>query len=145
MLFCTDNGGEYTSDTFAEYLCNEGICHQTTALHTSTENGKAECLHRTIINRTRAIRCDSSLPPNMWGKAVKAASYLNTCMPTRTLEDTTPFEMWCGERPDVSHLCELGCKVWVHIPGDNPKIYNRSVECILVGYSDSSKAYRCLH
>ena len=35
--------------------------------------------------------------------------------------------------------------MWVHIPGDNPKIYNRPVESILVGYSDSLKAYRCLH
>jgi len=44
----------------------------------------------------------------------------------------------------VSHLHELGCKVWVHIAGENPKIYNRSIECVLVGYSDNSKAYRCL-
>ena len=55
MLLCTDNGGEYTSDTFAEYLRNEGICHQTTAPHTSAENGKAECLHRTIMNCAHAI------------------------------------------------------------------------------------------
>jgi len=26
---------------------------------------------------------------------------------------------------------------------NNPKIYNRSVQCILVGYSDNSKAYQC--
>ena len=32
MLFCTDNGGEYTSDTFAEYLWNEGIHHHHTHL-----------------------------------------------------------------------------------------------------------------
>ena len=145
MFFCTNNGGEYTSEAFAEYLCNEGICHQTTASHTSAENGKSEHLHRTIMNHARAIRYDSNLPPNMWGEAVKAVGYLKNRTPTRTLDDKTPFEVWYGEHPDVSHLRELGCKVWVHIPGDNPKIYNRSVECILVGYSDSSKAYRCLH
>ena len=76
---------------------------------------------------------------------MKAASFLKNRTPTRTLEDKTPFDMWYGERPDVSHLRELGCKVWVHIPSDNPKIYNRLVECILVGYSDSYKVYRCLH
>ena len=65
--------------------------------------------------------------------------------PTRTLDDKTPFEVWYGECRNVSHLHELGCKVWVHISGDNPKIYNRSVKCMLVGCSDSSKAYRCLH
>src|SRR5882672_8589745 len=80
----------------------------------------------------------------MWGEAVKAASYLKNRTPTRTLVDKTPYEMWYGRRPDVSHLRELGCKVWVHIPGDNPKIYNQSIECVLVGYSENSKTYRCL-
>ena len=80
----------------------------------------------------------------MWGEAVKAASYLLNHTSTRTIPDKTPFEVWYGRRPDLSHLRELGCKVWVHIPGENPKIYNRSVECTLVGYSVGSQAYRCL-
>ena len=77
----------------------------------------------------------------MWGEAMKAAGYLENHTPTRTLDNKTLFEMWYGEHPNISHLHELGCKVWVHIPGENPKIYNRSVECILVGYSNCSKAY----
>ena len=56
MLFCTDNGGAYTSDAFAEYLQNEGIRHQTTAPYTSAENGKSECLHRTIMNRVHSMQ-----------------------------------------------------------------------------------------
>ena len=77
----------------------------------------------------------------MWREAEKAVGYLKNHTPTRTLEDKTPFEMWYSECPDVSHLHELGCKLWVYIPGENPNIYNRPVECILLGYSDSSKAY----
>ena len=49
-LFCTDNGGEFMSDSFALYLCGEGIWHQTTEPYTSAENGKSEHLHRTIMN-----------------------------------------------------------------------------------------------
>ena len=41
-MFHTDNGGEYTSGSFAQYLCDEGIRHQTTASYTSAENGKSE-------------------------------------------------------------------------------------------------------
>src|SRR5882672_2147695 len=80
----------------------------------------------------------------MWGEAVKAASYLKNHTPTRSLVDETPYEMWYGQHPDISHLRELGCKVWVHTPGKNPKIYNRSIECVLVGYSENSKTYLCL-
>ena len=78
------------------------------------------------------------------GRGCQGPGYLKNHTPTRTLADKTPFEMWYGRHPDVSHLHELGCKVWVHIPGENPKIYNHSIKCILVGYSDNSKAYHCL-
>ena len=61
------------------------------------------------MNHARAIRSDSKLPPDMWGEAVKAAGYLKNHMPTRMLVDKTPFEMWYGHHPDVSHLHELGC------------------------------------
>ena len=80
-LFHTDNGDEYTSESFAHYLHSEVIHHQTTTPHTSAEDGKSECLHRTIMNYARAIHSDSKLPPNMWGKAMKAAGYLKNCNP----------------------------------------------------------------
>ena len=80
----------------------------------------------------------------MWGEAIKAAGHILNRTPTRALVDKTPFEMWHRYHHDISHLCKLGCKVWIHIPGDNPKIYNCSVKCMLVGYSDSSKAYHYL-
>ena len=143
-IFRTDNGGEYTSEDFERYLQREGIRHETTAPYTSAENGKAERCHRTIMNCACAIRSDSNLPPSLWTESVKAAAYLKNRTPTRTLKEKTPYEMWYGMKPDLYHLRELGCGAWVHIPGDNPKIYNRSVECILVGYSETSKAYRCL-
>ena len=38
-IFHTDNGGEYISESFAHYLHNEGINHQTTRPHTSAKNG----------------------------------------------------------------------------------------------------------
>jgi len=84
---------------------------------------------------------DSKLLPNMWGKAMKAARYLKNHTPTRTLVDKTPFQMWYRQFPDISHLSELDCKVWIHVASENPKIYNRSVEYVLVGYSDTSKAF----
>jgi hypothetical protein len=95
------------------------------------------------MNRARAIHSDSRRPPSLWGECMKAAGYIKNRMPMRTLKKKTPFEVWYGRRPDLSNLRELGCKAWVYTMGDNPKIYNRSTECILVGYSENSKAYRC--
>lgn len=41
---------------------------------------------------------------------------------------------------------EIGCRCFVLIQNrHNPKIYDRSIECILVGYDIKSKSYRCYH
>ena len=72
------------------------------------------------------------------------AGYLSARTPTRTL-GRTPFEVWHGKKPDLSHLREIGSRAFALILKHNPKIYERSFECILVGYSPHSKAYSLYH
>jgi hypothetical protein len=72
------------------------------------------------------------------------AGYLSARTPTRTLTKT-PFEVWHGKKPDLSHLREIGSRAFALILKHNPKIYERSFECILVGYSPHSTAYRLYH
>ena len=142
-IICTDSGGEYTSNQFEAYLQHEGIRHQLTAPHTSAQNGKAERCHQTIMNHACMIQSDANLPLSLWGECVHAAGYLKKITTTRTLKDKTPHEAWYGRCPDVSHLHELGCHVWILVMDKSPKIYNRSIECKLIGYSDNLKAYCC--
>ena len=145
-IFRTDNGGEYTSKTFEKYLQDDGIKHQTTAPHTSAQNGKAERLHRTLFDRARAIMSENNFPPKLWGECIKAAAYLKDRTPTRTLKDMTPHEAYYGSKPDISHLRELGCRTFILTQSErHRKIYNRSIEGILVGYSETSKAYQCYY
>lgn len=55
----------------------------------------------------------------------------------------TPFKAWHGSKPDLSHLYEIGCCAFILIQDQhNPKIYAKSFECILIGYSANSKAYQ---
>jgi hypothetical protein len=137
----TENGSKYTSKDFETYLRTGGVQHELMAPYTSAQNGKAECCHRTIMNRAHAIQSDARLPPSLWGECVKATRYIKNHSATRTLKNKTPFEAWYGRCPDLSNLRKLGCKAWVYIMTENPKIYSRSIECILVGYSEISKAY----
>ena len=55
-----------------------------------------------------------------------------------------PFEAWHGRKPDLSHLWDIGSCAFTLILKHNPKIYEQSFECILVGYSLNLKAY-CLY
>ena len=41
---------------------------------------------------------------------------------------------------------EIGCKAFVLIQNrHNPKVYERSIECVLIGYEPNAKSYRCYH
>jgi len=89
---------------------------------------------------------ENKFPPKLWGECILTAAYLKDRTPTRTLKDKTPYEAYYGIRPDVSHLREIGSRAFIFIQAEkNPKIYNRSMEGILIGYSPNSKAYRCYY
>ena len=44
---CTDNGGEYVSKEFEEFLMVKGIRHELTVPYAPAQNGVAERLNRT--------------------------------------------------------------------------------------------------
>ena len=100
----TDNGGEYTSNKFEEFLKSEGICHECTVPKTPEQNGVAERLNRTLAETVRAMLIDSKLPQKFWAEALLTAVYLKNQSPTKALEGMTPYEAWTKEKPHVEHL-----------------------------------------
>ena len=58
----TDNGGEYTSTQFGDYLRSEGIRHELTVPKTPEQNGVAERMNRTLIETVRSMLADAKLP-----------------------------------------------------------------------------------
>jgi hypothetical protein len=139
------DGGELRSNAMDAWCDTNGYTLQITAPYTSAHNGRVERMHLTIMNRMRAMRASTpNVPPNRWDEFAMTAGYLSARTPTRTLAKT-PYEVWHGTKPDLSHLCEIGSRAFALILKHNPKIYERSFECILVGYSPHSKAYRLYH
>lgn len=83
-------------------------------------------------------------PPNLWDEFYLTATHLHGKTKTSIDKNVTPDELWYGRRPDYSYLREIGCRVFVLVLNKhNPKIYERSIECVLIGYDNNSKAYRC--
>ena len=104
----TDNGGEYLSKKFQDFLESKGITHELTMPHTPEQNGVAERMNRTLQESARAMLAHAGLPHGYWAEAVAAAAYLRNRVTTSPLGDKTPYEMWYGKRPDVSHLRVFG-------------------------------------
>lgn len=139
----TDNGKEYINDYLGGYFKSKGIQPQTTVPYTPQQNGKAERLNMTLLDKVRAMLADSGLPQELWGEAVTTANYLRNRSPV-TSKDKTPWELFTGNQPDVSNLKIFGCKAYVHVPKEKrTKLDFKSEAGIMVGYgSPSTKGYR---
>ena len=87
----TDNGGEYTSSEFEEFLRSEGIRHERTIPKTPEQNGVAERWNRTLVEMVRSMLLDSKSPQRFWGEALSTAVYLRNRSPTKVLSDRTPY------------------------------------------------------
>lgn len=66
-----DNGTEYTNEKMKTYCRKKGIKLDYTVPYTPQQNGKAERLNRTLLNKARALIIDSGLEKEMWGEAVR--------------------------------------------------------------------------
>ena len=112
----SDNGGEFTSHKFEEYLVKEGIKHQLTVPYTSQQNGVSERRNRTLMEMARCLLYEKKLPLKFWAEAVSTASYLLNRMISRSLGDKTPFEEWYGYKPSLDHLKVFGSSCYVLQP-----------------------------
>jgi hypothetical protein len=137
----SDNGGEYTSNSFQKWLSSKGILHQTSAAHTPQQNGVSERDNRTTVEGARTELHAKNVPLYLWAAAVNYTIYtLN-----RTLHhDTTvtPYEIWHAKKPDVSHLRVFGTKAFAHVPdAERRKLEPKAVEGLFIGYCEQTKAY----
>ena len=140
----TDNGGEYMSREFQDFLKLKGIKHQTTVPHTPEQNGVAERLNRTLVEKARTMLVHAGVPLNLWGEAVVTANYLKNRLPTKALKGyVTPYEKWFGRKPDVSHLKVFGCIAYAHVPDVlRRKLDEKAIKLRFIGYDQNTKGYR---
>ena len=96
-ILCTDNGGEYISMKFQQYLKREGIRHQLTVPKTLEQNRVAERMNRTLIEKMRATLADAKLPQKFWAEALSTAICATEAL-QKLLEGMTPFESCMGEK-----------------------------------------------
>ncbi|RVX01807.1 Retrovirus-related Pol polyprotein from transposon TNT 1-94 [Vitis vinifera] len=112
----SDNGKEYVSNSFQNYMSHNGILHQTSCVDTPSQNGVAERKNRHLLEMARALIFQMKVPKKFWADVVSIACFLINRMPTVVLKDTRTF---------VTKL--------------DPK----ALKCVFLGYSRLQKGYRC--
>ena len=137
-----DNGGEYSSKEFDRFLTQHGIVKQNTAPYKPQQNGVAERFNRTLVESARAMVYHSGLSKSYWSDAVKVAAYIRNRVPNPSVTGTTPFELFYGRKPDLSHLRVFGCIAYAHIPKvKRKKLDAKAVKTIFIGYPSGVKGY----
>ena len=104
----TNNGGEYISSRFKEFLKSEGIQHELTIPKNTEQNGVAERMYRTLVETVCAMLVYSKLPQKLWGEAFSTAVYLRNRSPTKAGSGMTPYEMWTKESQMLDTFVFLG-------------------------------------
>jgi hypothetical protein len=141
----SDRGGEFTSGLLKDYCVSKGIVLETTAPYTPQQNGAAERLNRTLMEKARAMLYDSGLPPRWWGEAVSTANLLRNLTYASGAPLGTPWRSFKRTVPDVSFLRVFGATAYAHVPDKlRKKLDPKSRKGVLVGYEPHSKAYRIL-
>jgi len=136
----TDNGTEYVNQELRSYFKSKGVEHQMTVPYTPEQNGKAERLNRTLMDKVRAMLHEAKLRKSLWAEAVNTASYLRNRSAVSG-KDQTPWELFYKKKPDVSHLRVFGARAHMHVPKEHrDKLDPRSLQGVMVGSGHQVRA-----
>ncbi|KAJ4701403.1 Retrovirus-related Pol polyprotein from transposon TNT 1-94 [Melia azedarach] len=111
----TDNGLEFYWSEFVEFCKNGGIVRHHTIRDTPQQNGVAERMNQTLLERARCMLSNAELTRRFWVEAVSTACYLINRGPHTGINLKTPFEVWSGKPADYSNLRAFGCTVYYHV------------------------------
>ena len=139
----SDNEMEYCNRDFDTFLAKQGILRRLTVAHTPEQNGIAERKNRTLCETARCLMIGSDISQGFWAEAISTANYLRNRCPSNSINGKTPFELWFGRVPILNHLRSFGCKaIALNKSQTKGKFDARGRECVLIGYSETAKAYR---
>ena len=112
----SDAGGEYKSTAFNNMLKDKGIEILQSIPHTHQQNGRAERIIRTLMEKSEAMRLEACLPQSWWEFSLEHATHVYNRMPIRRLSWQTPYQQLEKEKPSIEHLRVFGCGAYAFIP-----------------------------
>ncbi|KAH9650187.1 hypothetical protein KPL70_026271 [Citrus sinensis] len=136
----TDNGLEYCNKMFDEFCSKEGIARHRTVRLTPQQNGLAERMNRTLMEKVRCMMIQSELPKGLWGETLLTACVLVNLSPSSALDFKTPYEKWCGKPANYSKLKVFGCTAYAH--ANQGKLAPRALKGMFIGYPEGVKGYK---
>ena len=132
-----DGGKEYQGEGIqTEFLCR----------HTPQQNVVAKRKNQHILEVACVILHEKDMPNFYCAEVTSTTVYLVNWCTANGVHVLTPYEIFVGTTPILSHLKVFGSIVYVHIPNEKrQKLDPKSKKCILVEYSSEQKGYKCFN
>ncbi|MFS7942761.1 putative RNA-directed DNA polymerase [Helianthus anomalus] len=103
-VFQSDGGTEFINHRVQNCFQEHGIHHRLSCPHTPEQNGRVERKHRHITETGLAIMFNAHAPSKLWVDAFTSATYIINRLPTKILENKSPFEILFKQPPSYSNL-----------------------------------------
>jgi Reverse transcriptase (RNA-dependent DNA polymerase)/gag-polypeptide of LTR copia-type len=136
QIFRSDMAKEFMQGLLP-FFDKHGIIHETTPGYSSSSNGIAERLNRTLLDMVRPMLLNSNMPTPFWAEAVETANKIRNRLPSTSLPNNmSPHQAWFGTAPSIDHFRQFGCVAYAkspQIPRGN-KLEPRSIKCCLLGF-----------
>ena len=139
----SDGGGEFTSKVFTTMLKDKGIEILQSIPYTHQQNGRAERIIRTSMEKAESMRLQACLPQSYWEFALDHATHVYNRTPMKRLKWQTPYQGVNGEKPSVDHLRVFGCAAYIFIPREvrENKMAPRSELMVYLGTHPGGKGW----
>ena len=92
------------SNARLKFMTKCGIECQHTVQVRPQQNGVAERTNQVVSEQITAMLAESGLTMAFWGEALAILVHVWNRCPTAALDNATPYELWHGCKPEVSHL-----------------------------------------
>nr|GFD12219.1 retrovirus-related Pol polyprotein from transposon TNT 1-94 [Tanacetum cinerariifolium] len=129
--------------TLHAYFAAEGILHQTSVARTPEQNGVVERQNRTIVEAARTMQSAAKVPLFFLTEVIATVCFTQNRSQVIPRHEKTPYHIINDRKPSVKFFYIFGSVCYIVIDGENlDKMKEKGDECILVGYSTQSRAYK---
>jgi transposase InsO family protein len=89
----TDNGGEFYGNEFDQFYKKCGIACQPTTPYTRHQNGVAERMNKTLMDKARIMLNGAGLAQEFWVEAINTTKYLLNMSYSLVIVNMNPHEV----------------------------------------------------
>ena len=111
-------------------------------LQAPEHNSVAEHKNCTLIEGTRCILQQAGLDNKFWADTVYFTNYVGNRAPTKIVENSTPYELMSGHKPDISNLHVFRCPAAVLIQTQLLKLASKINKCLYIGLNQEGEGDR---